>query len=207
MAGEEKVFGWREIWVKFKVPVILGLIGLILVGVGTFSVLLLRQKESAIEIIPLENEASGSAIFVDLQGAVANPGLYELSAGARVNDLLTEAGGLSAAADEEWVQKNLNLAQKLTDGIKIYIPEQGEEAPPAPQNTVGQVAGSSANLADKINLNTASAAQLDSLWGIGQKRAADIIAARPFQSIEELKTKKLVPSNVYERIKDQVTVY
>jgi competence protein ComEA len=204
---ERRGFDWREIWPKFKAPVILGLIGLILVGVGTFSVLFLRQKESVVEIIPLEETATGSALFVDLQGAVENPGLYELPAGARVSDLLTEAGGLSAEADEEWVEKNLNLAQKLVDGIKVYIPQQGEEAPLAPQSTVDQVAGSSASLTDKVNLNTASAAQLDSLWGIGAKRAADIIASRPFQSIEELKTKKLVPSNVYERIKDQVAVY
>jgi len=182
---------------KYKLQIGFGLVGLILVGIGVFAVRHLEEKPT-IEILSEEETAEGTTIFVDLEGAVQNPGVYELSSEARINDLLVRAGGLSAEADRDWVSKNINLAQKLSDGAKIYIPLVG-------QNFEGQdeyVAGASA-----ININTASAAQLDTLWGVGTVRAENIITNRPYQTIEELKTKAGIPTNVFERIKTQVTVY
>lgn len=193
-------FSWNQIWEKNKVAVSLGLVGLILIGIGVFSVLLLQQKEAEIEILPAEETKEGT-IFVDLEGAVEKPGIYELPAESRVNDILVRAGGLSAKADREWVTKNLNLAQTLIDGAKIYIPAVGES------EGEGAVAGSSVVVSGKININTASASELDTLWGIGEARAKTIIDNRPYQSVEELKIKKIIPSNVYERIKDEITVY
>lgn len=198
---------------KYKVQIGIGLVGLILIGVGVF---LVRQlaEETTVEILSTEENAESSAtIFVDLEGAVQKPGVYELNSNARINDLLIRAGGLSAEADREWVAANLNLAQKLADGVKIYIPERSEfPLRPAGGPAGGgvgaqQVAGASASVTGQININTASASQLESLWGIGVKRAQDIIDNRPFQSIEELKTKASIPSNVYERIKEEITVY
>ncbi|MFC1727446.1 helix-hairpin-helix domain-containing protein [Patescibacteria group bacterium] len=193
-------FNWDEIWKRYKAPISLGFVGLVLVGIGTLSILLLQQKEPEIEIIPLEEANIASTLFVDLEGAVEKPGVYELSSDARINDLLIRAGGLSAEADRSWVEVNLNLAQKLADGVKIYIPRAGE----APG---GQVAGSSTSVTDQININTASAAQLDTLWGIGPSRAQDIINGRPYQAVEDLSSQKVIPSNVYEKIKDQLAVY
>jgi len=190
-------FSWNQIWEKNKVPVILGLVGLILVGIGAFSVLLLQQKEAEIEILPAEETKEGT-IFVDLEGAVEKPGIYELPAESRVNDVLVRTGGLSAEADREWVTKNLNLAQKLEDGAKLYIPSQTES---------GEVAGEETAVSGKININTASASELDALWGIGEVRAKDIIDSRPYSSINELLTKKVIPSNVFEKIKDEISVY
>lgn len=181
----------EEILNKYRRQFFLAIGGLILVAVGLLSFLLTSQKEPEIEII--SSEENEEIIFVYLEGAIEKPGVYELPAETRLNDLLIRAGGLAAEADREWVSDNLNLAQKLTDGVKIYLPFQGEETKEEENK--------------KINLNKASLSQLDSLWGIGQKRAEDIIKNRPYQSIEELLTKKIIPQNVYEEIKDEIGVY
>lgn len=194
-------FDWSQIWEKNKIPITLGLAGVILVSIGVFSVMMLQQKEAAIEILPVEEVAKKATLFVDLEGAVEKPGLYELPADARLNDLLIAGGGLSAEADREWVEKNLNLAQKLVDGAKLYIPKEGEVKGTEVGSEKYEVGS------EKININTTSASELDSLWGIGEVRAKAIIDNRPYQSIEELLTKKIIPSNVYERIKDEITVY
>ena len=201
---------FEELLEKYKLQIGVGLVGFILVGIGIFSVLLLRQERTTVEILPVTGEAEKeTTILVDLEGAVERPGVYELPAGARLNDLLIRAGGFSAQADRDWAAKNLNLAQKLADGVKIYVPAKDETTPlsPASESIGGQVAGIRGNITDKININTASARELDGLWGIGEKRAQKIIAHRPYSSIEELKTRKVIPSHVYERIKDKITVY
>jgi len=100
---------------------------LVFISLGIFLFLLNQQAAPEIEILTEEKEVGEDrTIFVDLEGAVEKPGLYELPAGARINDLLIRAGGLSARADRDWVERNLNLAQKLADGVKIYIPRRGE---------------------------------------------------------------------------------
>jgi competence protein ComEA len=204
---EGNFFNFQEIWEKNKIVVIFGLIGLILVGVGVLTRLLIHQKEPEIQIVSSEEQKTQEKIFVHLEGAVEKPGVYELAPESRLNDLLILAGGLSAQADREWAEKNLNLAQKLADGAKIYIPKVGEMADYSlrPLGEKGKVAG--ANVGGKINLNTASVSQLDSLWGIGEKRAADIVNNRPYQTTEELITKAKIPKNVYEKIKDEISVY
>lgn len=199
---------FEELLEKYKTQICIVLVGLILLGLG---VLFFRsgQESARVEIISEESSALEKTIFVDIQGAVQNPGVYEVRSGSRINDLLVRAGGLSAQADREWLSKNINLAQKLSDGVKIYVPSQKEVRQfggPA-LSAVGQVAGVSGSVAGQININTASATQLISLWGIGEKRAADIIANRPYQSIEELKTKAKIPKNVFEAIKEKITVY
>ena len=199
----EGKFDFESFWQKFKLPIAIGLVGLILVGIGVFSILTIGQKEPEIQILPAENVATASSILVDLEGAVEQPGVYELPANARINDLLVKAGGLAALADRAWVEKNLNLAQKLIDGSKLYIPKLGEKL----NDQTNEVAGASASISQLINLNSATLNQLDSLWGIGSARAQSIIDNRPYQSIEELLSKKVIPSNVYERIKEQITVY
>lgn len=187
----------ESLWEQNKVPVILGLIGVFLVSVGILTTLFFyQQKEPEIEIISGEEEGT---IWVDLAGAVMQPGVYELPGGSRYKDLLARAGGLAAGADREWVEKNLNLAQKLEDSQKVYIPSQSEAA--------GEVAGESTVVSGKININTASASELDTLWGIGEVRAKDIIDSRPYSSIDELLTKKVIPSNVFEKIKEEITVF
>jgi competence protein ComEA len=194
-------FDFQKLWEQGKVPLILGIVGLLLVSLAVFTALFLNQQQEP-EIEILSGEKNAGTIWVDLAGAVIKPGVYELPGDSRLKDLLTLAGGLGETADREWVEKNLNMAAKLTDAQKVYIPNQAEVG-----ESTGEVAGKSSVNSDKINLNTASASELDTLWGIGEVRAQGIIDNRPYASIEELLNKKIIPSNVYEAIKDKICVY
>ena len=110
-----------------------------------------------------------------------------------------------------YVTKNLNLAIKVTDGTKIYIPKIGETETEsitplrsAMQNFGGQ-AGIMSNA--QININTSSELELDSLPGIGPVTVQKIINSRPYSSIDELLSKKIVGSKVFEEIREKISVY
>lgn len=151
------------------------------------------KQESGIELVK-SGETEGE-IYVDVAGAVQNPGMFKLTAGSRVNDALSAAGGLSGEADRDWVETTLNLAAKVNDGDKLFIPSLSEtsEGPP--------------KVSDKININTASLAELDTLYGIGPATAQKIIDGRPYSKIEDLVAKKAVSQTVFERIKDEISLY
>ena len=118
-----------------------------------------------------------SLLKVHLAGAVQRPGLYEVPGGSRVNDLVDAAGGLDADADRAAV----NLAARLSDEQQIYVPVKGEL--PAAGTAGSDPSG-------PIDVNTATAAQLDELPGIGPSLAAAIIAFRsehgPFATLDAL---------------------
>lgn len=168
--------------------------GLLIMIVGGVVAWKQEREENKVEIIENIKGIETNEIMVDVGGAVERPGVYKLVADARVNDALVAAGGLSAEADRSWVARYLNLAQVVADGTKLYVPKAGE--------SINSVKG-----VNSINVNTATASELDSLWGVGAKRAADIIANRPYTKTEELVTKAGVPQNVYEKIKEQVSVF
>jgi len=142
--------------------ILAGLLGAIIVGSNL--------KKSEVEIVAVEEVDDEEEIWVNVSGAVINPGVYKLDNQARINDALVAAGGLEAQADRLWVDKNLNLAAKITDGTKLYIPYEGEELVEAE--------------AGKININQASVSELDRLWGVGEATAKKIIDARPYGAIE-----------------------
>jgi competence protein ComEA len=182
---------------KFKWSISFLLLGAILVGMGVLGSNIWTQREGGIEIISSE-EARAGEIFVDLRGAVEKPGVYQLSVGSRLNELLIAAGGLSQEADREWVAKNLNLAAKLEDEAKIYVLKVGEK------EVSGEVAGVSAG---KININTASSSELESLSGIGPTYAQKIIDNRPYQKIEDILEIPGIGQKTFERIKDRLSVW
>ena len=190
-----------------------GLLGLILILGGIFLTLKSSQSEDKIEIIPASSETNtNQKIKADIEGAVIRPGVYELNFGSRVNDLLIMAGGLSAEADREWVQMTLNLAQKLTDGMKIYVPDKKEAGSVKLEAGTGITEVGSGTVigqqtSTKININTASATELDTLYGVGPVTAQKIIDNRPYQAIEDLINKKVVNKNVFEKIKSLITVF
>lgn len=147
-----------------------------------------------------------TVIKADIAGAVLKPGLYELKGDPRVQDLLLAAGGLSAAADRAWVEKNLNLAQKLNDGAKIYIPPSSSLLGSPSQ--ISQISPSSPT-SPVVSINSATAAELDALpvFGFGPATAQKIVDNRPYQSIEDLLTKKVVSKSLFEKLKPFVSVY
>lgn len=162
------------------------------------------RRIPTVEYLAKAEGSSGSRvnreIFVDVSGAVISPGVYKMSEGARVKDALVAAGGFSSTADREIVAREVNLAAVVDDGQKIYIRAVADE-----KSTTGSVMG--AKTSGKINLNTASLGELDNLWGVGQTRAGQIIKNRPYTKVEELMTKKVVTKAVFEKIRDQITVY
>ena len=147
---------------------------------------------------------SGEMVWVDVSGAVEKPGVYELGKGSRIKDALVMAGGLSEDADREYLEKIINMAEEVEDGQKIYIPRQGKGT-----GDGDRVLGSTSDKVGTgtIDINTASASELDTLWGVGPVRAQAIIDNRPFSKVEELLEKGVLPENVYEEIKDKVSVY
>ncbi len=145
-----------------------------------------------------ENAHSASpatSVVVDVVGAIARPGLVRLPAGSRIADALLAAGGMTGEAD----LFALNKAAPLRDGQRIYVPRPGEGVP----------AGSAGSEAEhKVDVNQASLAELETLRGIGPSTAARIVKAReqrPFERIDELQTRGLVPARVYADIKDLIT--
>lgn len=185
-----------------------GGVGLLLILIGLFSIVGQREDREGVIFEPAERTASPSgsqAIFVDVAGAVVRPGVYQLTVDGRVRDALIQAGGLSAMADREWISRNLNLALKLRDGAKIYVPKRGEST--AHSASSGQVGGVNTVSDGLVNINSATLSQLDKLPGVGPVTGQKIIDNRPYNDVNELVTKKVVGKKVFEQIKEKVTLY
>lgn len=146
-----------------------------------------------------EKATEKELIKVHIAGAVVTEGLVELEEGSRVEDAIKSAGGTTINANI----KDINLAQKLQDGQKIYIPEQGEEY--RVENTNDNI-----SKIGKININTATQTELELLTGIGPSTAGKIISHRNkngnFEKIEEIKEVAGIGEAKYEMIKEEITV-
>ncbi len=135
------------------------------------------------------DRADGGRLTVHVAGAVRRPGVYRLTAGARVNDALRRAGGPARRADLTAV----NLAAKLEDGRQVVVPARapgGAAAAPAPAGGASGADGTAAPAGAPINLNTATLEQLDTLDGVGPGIAQRILDYREqhggFRRVEEL---------------------
>lgn len=186
---------------------IASLIGLILIGAGAFYVKSGGNLGGAkVEVLSTATEAQKTDLFVEVAGAVEKPGVYKLSAESRVDEALVLAGGLSADADREWVEKALNRAAKISDGQKIYIPKIGESS--KSNISITSTAGTGGVVVSGlVNINTATLSELDKLPGIGPVYAQNIIEHRPYSTVEELVSKGALKQYIYEKIKDKVSVY
>lgn len=186
---------------KFKLPIALSLVGLVLIIGGIFASGLSKQKPKEFPKASLVDTTK--TIAIDVSGAVKTPGVYNLKEDARIEDAIAAAGGFNSQANEEYISKSLNLAQKLVDGSKVYIPSEGDASVPTTSSQTGAVAG----INSKVNINTSSQAEIEALPGIGPVTASKIISDRPYQTIEELTGKKVVSKAVFEKIKDEIVVY
>lgn len=170
--------------------------------------------DSAAKIGPqtgsLEEQAEPAVIWVHVCGAVRRPGVYELRAGSRVYEAVRAAEGFTAEADQDYV----NQAQELADGVKLVIPTVEEAAQMAAGGEsffAGPEGGGQAENGDgRININTASEAQLCGIPGIGATRAAAIAAYREshgaFQKPEDIMKVNGIKEGMYEKIKDSISV-
>ena len=165
--------------------------------------------------------AGANGIVVEVAGAVARPGLYHLAPRARVADAITAAGGYSRRVDATRTTGAVNLAAHLADGDRVIVPSRddpaavlgasgGSTSVGAGGSSGGAGSGAIAAGSGLVDLNRATAAELDALPGIGPVTAAKIVAARqerPFRSVDELRDRKLVGASVFARLRSRVTVH
>lgn len=172
---------------------------------ATVAIGIVRGASAPVEAVTIDEpgrtDADGSAsVFVHVSGAVAAPGLYVLDEGARVVDAVAAAGGLAPGADEAAV----NLARPLSDGEQLLVPVVGA----APETGAAAPAGPPGD--GRVNLNTADAAQLDTLPRIGPAMAERIIQWRDsnggFTSVEDLLAVPGIGDKMLETLRDLVTV-
>src|SRR5699024_1926965 len=199
----------------------------IIIGVFVFFIMFMKTKDDTVQetddIFPmLENELEAEAseateteglsqanedILVDIKGAVKSPAVYKMEQDARVQDVVDKAGGFKNHADETMI----NLAQKLTDEMVIYVPIEGE----VPLDGLPLIASDSttnpqATEEGKVHLNSATQAEIETLNGIGPKKAESILIYReengPFQSVEQLTEVSGIGDKTVENIRDQLVV-
>lgn len=186
---------------KFKLPIALSVLGLVLILGGVFASGL--DKSSPKEFPKESLVESQKMISVDVSGAVNKPGVYQLKDGSRIEDAISSAGGFAETASGEYVSKFLNMAQRIVDGTKVYVPFEGDVVPVGAGG--GTVAGTQTQ--SKVNINTATQSELEALPDIASVRASNIISGRPYQKIEELLDRKIVNKSTWEKIKNSIVVY
>jgi competence protein ComEA len=165
---------------------------------------------------PVAPASVRSRLVVEVAGAVQRPGVYELPDGARIGDAIEAAGGFGASVDVTAADRALNLAAPVRDGDEIRVPARGEmaasEAGAGGAGGAGGGAGGGAaggnGSGGLVDLNRASAEELDTLPGVGPATAAKIIAAReeqPFTSVDDLLARKVVGPAALEKLRALVT--
>ncbi|MBM7312530.1 helix-hairpin-helix domain-containing protein [Streptococcus suis] len=168
-----------------------------------------EQTSSSSELVEetsTEVSEEASQLVVDVKGAVAKPGLYTLEEGSRVNDAVEAAGGLTSQAEP----KSINLAQKLSDEAVVYVASKDENISVVTSTTASSAISPEEKSTSLVNLNTATEADLQTISGIGAKRAADIIAYREanggFKSVDDLNSVSGIGDKTMESIRPYVTV-
>lgn len=161
----------------------------------------------------LDTSTSDDKIVVYITGAVKSEGVYELEKDSRVVDCIELAGGVTEEADISF----LNLASLLEDGMKIYIPKKGqivndisEEVNDNLYKDNGGIENTNSAKNDKVNINTASQKDLESLPGVGPATAVKIIEYRKdngkFKSIEDIKKVRGIGESKFSKIKDLIKI-
>lgn len=215
---------WEKLVELLKIhgqKLVVGIVGVLVIGALFFQWLSKDkvQPESVDEWLVAENNADSEwdeinqkqsqadeelpIIYIDIKGAVHDPGVYQFEEGDRLLDAVEKAGGLTSDADE----RQINMAQKLVDQMMIIIPVIGEEITPA-------MNGLSADLpsteTDQVNINTADIEELKTLTGIGEAKARNIIEYREmngsFQTTDEIKNVSGIGDGIFTQIKDAITV-
>ncbi|MDH7475893.1 MAG: helix-hairpin-helix domain-containing protein [Microgenomates group bacterium] len=174
----------------------------------------INQELESSQSLTRNKKTSDNKIIIDIAGAVEAPGVYEVTEGARLKDVILLAQGLSSECDLGFFNRNFNQSRFVFDQEKIYIPSVAEInsgifyevqksinylSPNSPNNNL-----MSSSDEEKISLNNGSIEELDTLPGVGKITAQRIIDNRPYKTLEEILTKKVVSQKVYDQIKSLV---
>lgn len=161
-----------------------------------------------------------STIYVDISGSVMKPNTYELTEGTRLFELIEAAGGLSPEVDKGFVSRNYNFSVILHDQQKIHIPSVFEVRDgfftenkkivrlPSQATSIDMIADSttSANETGKISINNAPTSLLETLEGVGEVTAKRIVSNRPYESLEDLVSKDVIKSSLFEKLEAQLAL-
>lgn len=144
--------------------------------------------------------------YVDVKGAVKAPGMYKIKEGMRLMDAVDQAGGFLEEADRNQV----NFSKLLTDQEVVFIPKIGETPPTVQAGEASTVGDSSSDEKGKVNINTADSTELQTLSGIGEKKAQDILNYREengsFQKVEDLLNVSGIGEKTLENLRDFITI-
>jgi len=153
---------------------------------------LLKTTDSAEQnkvISTVKEEVSNSEIVVDIQGAIKNPGIFKVNISIRLFELIEKAGGLSDNYDKEYYSKNINLSLKLKDQQKVYIPTISDRY-----------------LENFVNINSADLDILVNKLGLSSANAKKLIGERPYANIEELLSRGILTSKVFNQISYKIRI-
>ena len=188
--------------------VLIGFLGGLLLG-GVILLFFLPQRGEPIQLVTATPKSAAlttptpSTVQVHVTGAVKNPGVYVLLENARNMDAITAAGGATSEADLE----RINLSEFIKDGQRVYIPYKNQPIPTSERASTISLSPTEPTL---VNINTADADALMSLPGIGEVKAAAIIAYRetygPFTSIEALLNVNGIGQATLEGLREHITL-
>ncbi|HLD24503.1 MAG TPA: ComEA family DNA-binding protein [Patescibacteria group bacterium] len=207
-SGEEgNLSALKKIVDVYRLPILLGGVSFLFIALSLTIFIKSYQRVAPItfssdtEQSSVAGEIAPTQITVDIEGAVVNPGVYELAVGSRVDDGIEAAGGFTKDADTEAISRSMNRAAKLSDGAKLYIPRVGET-----ETSSVSSPSSPSSLSTLININSASQSELEALSGVGPVTAGKIIGGRPYMRLEELVEKKAMSQSLFEKLKSQLVL-
>ena len=229
MAFQDEACGWRSRvrFGKVKTPVLVGAVcvALLVVGITGFGVAQALSTDGYMvtkgddDAAPpsdsstiVTNEEAPSQVCVFVSGEVMHPDIYYLDEGSRVADAITSAGGFTGEAATD----ALNLARTVVDGEQVAVPSRkevsvvGTEEVSSNGSTTAAVSSSAQANAGRVNINTADAATLQTLNGVGESTAKKIVADReangPYKTIEDLKRVSGIGDKKFENLRDSICV-
>lgn len=188
---------WRDINFTSAQRKALAIVGITSVALSAFLIFKPHTAEAIAPTAP--TIVAPPMLVIDVQGEVKTPGVYELPVNSRVNDAIKSAGGANKNADLSY----LNQARMLKDGEQIYVEKKI-------YNATGTTRKSTATFSGILNINRATAKELDKLPGIGPVIAGRIIEFRKvngaFQSIDDLRKVQGIGASTLEKFKSKIRV-
>ena len=197
---------FKKIEIIGIILLIFGIIYIIKIKIDESNNMDLMLETNTNEIIASSNNEEKTMIKVHIDGQIKNRGVVELEEGSRLVDAIEKSGGLTEEADTS----NINLADILQDGEKVYIYSKQEVEELKSIGKLNEEIDNTTKKDNKININTATQAELEEITGIGPFLAQKIIEYREsngkFKDIEELKNVSGIGDKKFESMKSQITI-